>query len=457
MGGETLEKRFLETARRLWQPGSTLVVGVSGGADSMALIFLLAQVNAEWPVTILPVHVDHGLRPESAGDAAWVVRVLDERLNMGVEVKTLRIARRRGESWEMAARRERYSALREYCRHSASDALIAVAHHQRDQAETVLMRIIAGTGIQGIQGMRERAGDVVRPLLSYTPGELREYLETKGVPWREDPTNRDPYWLRNRIRWELLPLLRQRFNPRVEEALASLAVRAGEEYAVIRRQSAQFVEDWAVSLDADVVRMPKEFSTLLPAVQADILQQIAQAHGLRVDRRHIRQARLGYASWPGGVQVSRDAAGGWLVGQPERDAAKTWTAKEMLPRSGEVLLGSQDRLVVTPGLFYGPEPGTSHICLENGQALAVRPWRVGDRMEPAGMAGHHKKLQDIFVDKKISGARRRQWPVIVDQNDNSRVLAVVGLAVAESVRCEIQAPCVRIQYFTRDFPASEGI
>ncbi|MCY0907304.1 MAG: tRNA lysidine(34) synthetase TilS [Sulfobacillus thermotolerans] len=455
MGVLSIEQRFLDTARRLWAPGATIIVGVSGGADSLALLFLLARINPQWPVTLQPVHVDHNLRPDSADDAAWVQQVVRDRLGMDVVVEAIHIVRERGESWEMAARRERYRILRSYRQQAGPDAWIAVAHHQRDQAETVLMRLITGTGIQGLQGMREKTQDIVRPLLTFSPGSLRDYLQAHDVSWREDPTNQDPYWLRNRIRWQLLPLLQTRFNPQIETTLAQLAERAQEEYQVIAQSSEQFLISWNIDVRADPLLLPKAFGLLLPAVQADVMRRIGQVRGLRLSQKHIRQARDGIAQWPKRFRVWQNAQGDWLIAGDSAAIHTLWPSHE-LPLQGSLMLPG-GRLVVSQTFYKEPQASATFINADRWSALKVRAWRPGDRIEPLGMAGHHKKLQDIFVDAKLPWSQRRLWPVIVAAEDDRLVLAVAGLVTAEAARCKIGGRCHQIEYFQGDFPVKEGI
>jgi tRNA(Ile)-lysidine synthase len=445
-----LEQSFLAVARRLWPSGTTLVVGVSGGADSMALLTLLVNISPMWPAKLIPVHVDHSMRPDSAADAAWVSETLRERFGLYTAVVRLHLTRGQGESWEMAARTERYRVLQEYRRDAGDGSLIAVAHHRRDQAETVLMRLITGTGVSGLQAMRSRSGGLVRPLLDFPPQALRGYLQEQKLGWREDLTNQDPYWLRNRIRLELLPLLRERFNPRVEEALVSLAAHAQETSAVVRSQAQQYVQAEKLNLSCDPLELPASFAALYPAVQADILESVARARGVRLGRDHIRHAQEGRANWPGGIAVSRRSNLGWRIAVAA-PAPRRPLHPVVLPEVGTVPWAGSGIIRVESEKFVRAWPGVAQIDFQRWPRLAARGWRNGDRMELLGMPGHHKKLQDIFMDAKIPEASRHQWPVIVSAQGEEKILAIPGIALAEAARCKIHHLCTRIQYLGRDF------
>ncbi len=415
----------------------------------MALVALLVNTQPPGAGQIIPVHIDHQLRPDSAQDALWVAQTLRERFGLTVATVQVTVVQSPGESLEMAARDERYRVLHEYRRRAGHGGVIVVAHHLRDQAETVLMRMISGTGLAGLQAMRERNGVIVRPLLAFTPRALREYLGAQNLAWREDSTNQDPYWTRNRIRLELLPLLRERFNPRIEEALASLALRAQEAVEVVQAASREYVAAEHVDVAADPLNLPESFSTLAPAVQADILAEVARARGIRLSRDHIRGAQEGMANWPAGVTVRRKPRRGWrIASRAAQDAVVgEWL---LLPERG--ILPWDGGAVLTVGVenFEKASPGAVQIDRGRWPRLAVRGWRDGDRIEVFGMKGKHKKLQDIFTDAKIPQPLRRVWPVVVSADDLTVVLALPGIAVAESARCKIHGLCTRIHYNVRD-------
>ena len=236
-------------ARQLLPRGSRVVVGVSGGVDSMVLWDILHRLRTSLHLTLIAAHLDHGLRPESAEDARWV-RDAIIRQGLPVVVKRRQVSvhcERAGWSLEDGARRIRYHVLNEIAV-QASATHIALAHTADDQAETVLMRLLRGTGLQGLRAipLKRRVDEtqlaspwIVRPLLQTERSAIAAYARTAGVPFREDATNQDRRFLRNRIRHELLPLLEQAYNPRMKSALRQLAALSEDDHACLERFAAR--------------------------------------------------------------------------------------------------------------------------------------------------------------------------------------------------------------------------
>jgi tRNA(Ile)-lysidine synthase len=204
--------------------GDTIVVALSGGPDSVALLDVLASLAPARGWRLVAAHLDHGLRPGSGEDAAFCRRLcagLGVPLRVGAADVRARLRRERG-GVEEAGRLERYAFLRAVKRQEGA-AAVAVAHTRDDQAETFLLRLLRGSGSRGLASMRERSGDVVRPLLGVSRRQVLAHLRERGLSWLEDPTNQDLNLLRNRVRHELIPYLEARFNPRVRETLARSA------------------------------------------------------------------------------------------------------------------------------------------------------------------------------------------------------------------------------------------
>jgi tRNA(Ile)-lysidine synthase len=222
--------------------GETLVVGLSGGADSVALTDVLASLQRRRGFRLVAAHLDHGLRPGSADDAAFChafCATLGVPFRGGTAAVRARAAREKG-GLEQAARRERYSFLRRV-KADEGAAAVAVAHTQDDQAETLLLRLLRGAGASGLSGMRPRSGDLLRPLLGVSRARIVEHLHARGLAWREDPSNVDPVHLRNRVRHELVPYLEQHFNPRIGEVLARTAALLADEAELVAAEAESLV------------------------------------------------------------------------------------------------------------------------------------------------------------------------------------------------------------------------
>ena len=269
---------FRERLLRL-APKDPLVLAVSGGGDSVALALLVKEAGRQAVVA----HLDHGLRPESPLDQAFV-RALAERLGFPFfteRVEVARIAQARGENLEAVAREVRYAFLHRVAREVGARAILT-AHTLDDQAETVLLQLLQGTA--RATGIREREGIVVRPLLAHTREELRAYLRARGEAWREDPTNQDPALDRNFLRLFVFPLLEERF-PAAKRALARFAEARAEEEGVLERQAeARLLPDPRFFVPA--VRAPPLLVSP-PALRRRALRRLLEKLGLRPEARLV--------------------------------------------------------------------------------------------------------------------------------------------------------------------------
>ncbi|HEY8393911.1 MAG TPA: tRNA lysidine(34) synthetase TilS [Thermaerobacter sp.] len=266
------EVRAFITRHRLLAPGQRVLVAVSGGRDSVVLLDVLVRLRTELGLAALGVaHVDHGLRPDSAADAEWV---RDLAAGYGLPFFLRRVQVRPGrESPEAAARTARYRALWEMARAFGADR-IALAHHADDQAETVLLRLLAGAGPSGLAGMRPRRGRFVRPLLGVERAALAAYAAEQGLRWRDDPTNRDLSIPRNRVRHELLPLLERSYNPAVRRVLCRVAAIMAAEAELLARRTRRQLARLAVLGEGRGGLPLEEFRRLPVADQRRLLQAL---------------------------------------------------------------------------------------------------------------------------------------------------------------------------------------
>jgi tRNA(Ile)-lysidine synthase len=287
--------------------GRTIVVGLSGGADSVALLDALASLRRRRGFRVVAAHLDHGLRPGSREDAAFcaaLCKALDVPLRTGTAAVRARAAREKG-GLEQAARRERYAFLRAV-RDEEKAGAVAVAHTRDDQAETLLLRLLRGAGATGLAGMRPRSGDLLRPLLDVSRAEILAHLRERGLAWREDPSNADVGLRRNRVRHELLPYLEERFNPGIRAALARTASLLADEAAHLRAEGEALLAPIAREAEGALVleRRPlAEAST--PVGRAALRLAILRAGGLaQVGAVHVeRILRLARAKAPSGRRL----------------------------------------------------------------------------------------------------------------------------------------------------------
>jgi|BEDMetMinimDraft_2_1075160.scaffolds.fasta_scaffold01678_2 tRNA(Ile)-lysidine synthase len=382
----------------------------------MALGAVLASLASEFRWRLTVAHVHHGLRGAEADDDAAFVEGWARRWGLPFRLLTVTVAPVPGQSLEMAAREARHRALAEVAR--PLGARIALGHHLDDQAETVLLRLLRGTGVGGLAAMRPVNGMVVRPLLGYPRALLTEFLEAVGVPWREDTTNADPAILRNRVRHRLLPLLAAEYNPRIVEALGRLAQSAAELDEWAQREALRWYQAHrAVDPDAGEVRLVGLLAEP-PAVADRVMRLLAAELGFALTEEQLDRARAGPTVWPQHHTVEHQGQD-LVVAPPAEPVA--WPALPVpcaVPGTTPLPRG---RLIVAPR--EGDEPAVDGKL----QQLWVRGWRAGDRIMLAG--GQRKKLQDLFVDRKIPRRLRTAWPVVTRDRAGEVIVAVPGVAV----------------------------
>lgn len=249
-----MKQKFVRFIREhaLFAPGDHIVVGVSGGADSVCLLQLLYEIQEEWGLSLSVVHIDHGIRGQEARDDAAYTEQLAERMSLPfflVKKNVPELARELGKTEEEAGRELRYQEFERIRKEQGAD-WIAVAHHEDDQAETILFQVLRGSGVRGLSGMAPRRERIVRPLLGMTRREIEEYLQREQLLYRQDSTNEDTSYSRNYIRKELLPQLEQRLNQQVVRHLAEMAGDV--------RQWREFIESRAKPVAKRIIRREED-------------------------------------------------------------------------------------------------------------------------------------------------------------------------------------------------------
>jgi tRNA(Ile)-lysidine synthase len=455
---------LLETVRRtirrhdLATPATRVVVALSGGGDSVALAHLLNDLHRSGELTIAGIaHFNHQLRDDADPDERFcraVADALGHPFLADREDVAARASRER-RSIEVAGRNARHEFFVRACTHFSAD-VVALGHTRDDQAETFLLRLMRGAGARGLSGMHPRNGRVIRPLLECGREELRAFLVERGVAFTDDETNADVSIPRNRVRVELLPFLRERFNPAVVEALANQAELARDEWLwMLDELRTRHLESRRSTTENSMWTL--ERAPLLSSPRAlrrfALWQAMSEAAGGRtVSLEHVNAAlRMVESEAPSGCV---DAPGHVVERIGDRVVLKSGRSSDVRSRErdffryplsipGEVSL-QQHGCIVSAQLAAAGQMGsavvsatmssraTALVAAEGWTApLSVRNRRPGDRFRPFGLEGQ-KKLQDFLVDRKVARAERDRVPLVVDAND--RIVWVAGHEIDEAFR-----------------------
>lgn len=432
---------------RMCAKNATIVVAVSGGPDSVALLNSLEEIHEElrptWHLHV--AHFKHLIRPvegeEDARFVAHLCRALSVPYTEG-QADIPRMAEEEKANVEAIARRERYRFLLAVAKETGATH-IATGHTASDQAETVLFRATRGTSVAGLAGIapfrREAGRRIIRPLIERTRQEIESYLSELGQSFRSDSTNADLDYRRNAIRGELIPWLQEKINPRAVEALACLAESA---------RDAQEIQQWAVRVvlnnaeEGDTLRLAG-LEAVPPSLQRAVIVAFLRRRGVRmgaVTRAHVLriadclEKKSGRVSLPGSVLA--EVRDGLLSVKTLRGAVSVNTREKARPVSVQVP-GVTDcepwdaRLVVD---LWKDAPDLSDDRFEEfidadriAHRLTLRAPRPGDSFVPLGMK-HRKKLQDFFVDLKVPKQRRAEIPLLLSDDE---IVWVVGYRLSE--------------------------
>ena len=424
-------ERVARTAGRyaMFTAGQKVGVAVSGGADSVCLLFALRELAPRWGIMLSVLHLDHGLRgEESAADAEFVERLAGE-LGLAVTVERVDLSSHTG-NLEQAARHARLEFFRAQRAAGLVDR-VALGHTRSDQAETVLFRILRGAAGAGLAGIRPVTSDgLVRPLLEVERPDVEAFLKSRDISWREDSTNDSLEFARNRIRHSLLPQLARDWNPGIVKALAHTAEWALAEEAWWQSEMDRLEESMLRWWSGAILAQASKLSAL-PAAEARRLvrRAIEKVKGdlKGLDFEHVSQVlemnRHGRALLPG-VEVIRSFD--WLLffragEHPFRRLPYSLVvsppAVVEIPDAGtEISLELIENPVTRRGspYVYNVEMGCIDWPRVSG-SLELRNWRPGDRYHPIGHTGE-EKIKSLFQKARVPVWERSGWPVLTDRS-----------------------------------------
>ena len=496
VGGLTSRVGSYVERHALIVPGDTVVVAVSGGADSLCLLYVLHALAPALGCRLHVAHLDHALRPDSAADATFVAQ---RAASLGLPCATRRqdvavLARQRRLSLEHAGRLARYAFLREVATEVAAaidrprTAPIATGHTRDDQAETLLLNLARGSGLAGAAGMLPGRASVIRPLLDVTRAETEAYCAARGLTPRRDETNLSPRYTRNRLRQEVLPLL-EAVQPSARANLARAARRLAGDLALIERLAASAL-DRAMTVYPDVAVRPDmavhpdmtvKSSACLDGSAAPIERSLPVAvrlsvggwamaepelrpHMLRLLLRRVLGHAEGFGereyaamrralapdapdmtlTLPKGLALTRQGAGA-VLGPPPSPASALGEYRLPIPGLVRTPVGMlRAEYARAPADWHGLSTREAYLDrAAAGTELVVRGRRPGDRVRPLGLGGT-RKVHDVLIDLKVPRTQRDRVPIV----DGPRGIAwVAGLCIGEPYRVPSEGdPAVRLTW-----------
>ncbi len=450
----------------LVQPGSKMVVAVSGGVDSVVLLHLLRQIAPVLDLTLTAAHLNHGIRGQAAEADQRFVEALCKtwKIPLTVDIIPPGALRDQTGSLEDVARRARLRFLRTTAEQVGASA-IALGHHQDDQVETVMMALFRGAGTGGISGMLPRRGPFIHPLLTCSKEEIERYANEEKLEFVQDVSNRDLSFSRNWLRHELLPRIEAAVNPRVKEQIGQTAEILRQENALLQRLTGQTFYRLAHQTKGRVTFPRDAFLDLPRALRRRLirlayqcltktLKDLTFTHVAEVGKMVEKEDALGTLDLPNNIRFKREYEA--LIFTTTLSSDRMLDSPAVLLVPGRLLLPRRKVFLTARRLTQEQSWKVKRTLLSGGAAsallvthafidynkvnlpLRVRFWRPGDRMRPLGMKGR-KKLQDLFVDKKIPRQQRSSWPLITD---GAGIVWVPGMTVSDDYRVDRTTCCV---------------
>lgn len=433
----SLIERFRRQLAELAPPPVRTLVAVSGGPDSLALLDLLVETSADHRLDLIVAHVDHGIGPRS-GEIAERVRRVAVKYSIPFEIESLSLG---AEATETEAREHRHAALGRIARR-VSAGTIATAHHADDQAETVLMRLLRGSGPAGLAAMQPRPG-IFRPLLPFRRDELARYLQERGIEAWDDPANADPRHLRSWLRHVVMPGLEARL-PDLVSRIAGSAEQAGRNVAAWDALL-DTLPDLALHVDRATVSVAAHaLARYDSALGEALVAALGRRAGCAIGR--ARAARVLEVAAGGRSGATVPLGGAWV--------AEIAFGRLGIRRAPEVPAGEAHLDADVPHARWGRwrfrvdrEPAPERqgragmTAWFTGEVITVRASRPGDRIRPLGGAGH-RPLVRCFMDARVSKLARRAWPVLEARGS---VVWVPGVCRAEALVPPAGSEALRVE------------
>lgn len=437
----------------LVRAGDTVIIGVSGGYDSMGLLLCFLKLQEEIDIKLAVCHVNHMVRGKEADEDEAFVRALAE--ERGLEFHAHRqdmagFARTHKISEEDAGRKIRYGFFHEVARlYNAS--LIATGHNRPDQAETLIMNLIRGTGPRGLRGMDFKTGKIIRPILNISREEIEDFVDASGLGHRDDRTNFESDYRRNSIRNELIPLIEEKYNPNFQDSLYRLSL--------LVREDLDLIED-LIKEDLDrLCTKVREDGFIIDKPGFEALARPRQRHLIRYMIEQIRGTLSGFESShiedllttalrPTGrrkviksIALYNEYDKIRLVRENQRKDMQGMTKliKNKVFTYGTYKIGFE---LCPQRTSYKGSKNTQYFCADGLEEIVIRPRKAGDRVDIFGLGGS-KKLKDLFIDEKIPQEKRDLIPIFAI---GDQIIWVGG--VRRSSHYLVKADCEKILKIT---------
>lgn len=440
-------KKIGHTIRKyhLLQKGDTVVVALSGGADSCALLWCLVRLSDEYGLKLVAAHFNHGLRQEQSDGDEVFCRSLAQKFGVDfLTQKMLDPSIPKGVSPEDYFRRERYRFLDRVAADCKANK-IALGHHMQDQAETVLLNILRGSGLDGLKGfLPMRDAKYIRPLIGVTRQDIIVTLNEAGIDFREDSTNSSYAYLRNRLRGELIPLLQTKYNPRIEENLARMA-------EIVRRD-----DDWISGYVDSILTSPRiQYEKNEVSFSAEYFKSLHEALGFRLVKAlleglspegrgfsssHIQAVVDLVINSPSGKIITLPYC---LRAQKEYDRVvlhsniQARTMDYEYPLTVPGMIDLKERKITLSAIRGEPKDidfnRVDRVYFDEDkitEPLLVRNRRRGDWFEPLGTNGS-QKIKKLFIDRKVPGKERESIALVADKNS---VIWIENMHISERVK-----------------------
>jgi len=427
---------------RMFKPGQKVGVAVSGGADSVCLLHTLVELAPRWDLQLSVLHLNHQLRGEESREDAAFVRELARNLGLAFMLREADVGAS-PDNLEQAARLARLTFFRDVVA-AGEVTRVAVGHTRSDQAETVLYRFLRGSGTAGLSAIRPVTDEgIVRPLIEIDRGEVMQFLRGRAIPWREDSSNANPAFARNRIRHRLLPQLAREWNPAIRQTLAHTADWALAEEAYWKAEMDRLAAEHFTAEHCKAHHSKEVCGALL--VRADTLTDLPLAVARRLVRRALEVVKadllgIDFRHVAEVLELAAGPAGTGRVQVPELEIRRSFEWLRVSRRNGTPAAMAGYRWAATvPGTLQ--VPGTDFtICLEliekaetfeapesvynNSElgcldwrrlsgCLELRNWKAGDQYQPLGSTGE-AKIKTLFQRARIPVWERAHWPVLTD-------------------------------------------